>query len=787
MSPGAGEIRSLSMLFAAGKFADAASSARDLTRRFPQSPVGWIVLGVALSQMGRNEDALRPMQKAVELSPGDADANSNLGNTLQILGRLEEAEVSCRRALQIKPDFAEAHNNLGNTLRNLGRLDEAEASYRSALRVKPDFAEAHNNLGNALRESGKLIEAEENYQRALRLRPNFADARYNLANVLRDQGRLSLAEENYRHALQLRPNFADAHYNLANALRDMGRSGEAEENYRRALQIRPDFAEGYNNFGNLLKDSEQLDEAIVCYRRALQINPNLSEVQINLGNALKDQGNLEEAEASYRRAIEINPRSTEARVSLVMLSLILAPTTIDEARAVVWNFDQELDDFAKWLTSQPKISAAMLVGICSQQPFHLAYRSGNHVGSLSRYGDLVERCADSGLTSTPKPAGERLKLVIITRYFCKHPVWYIILRGILEHIDRAKFELVLYQLGYDRDEETEHARSLADFWRDGRSVVGLKGWLGALAEDKADIILYPSIGMDPVTLQLAAHRLAALQVASWGHPITTGLPTIDLYLSGEKLEPADADSHYRERLVRLPGTGCCTTPIEVTPGDLGEIEAELLSKKGTRFVIAQTPYKFDPADDALIARIAASLPESVFVLLRPNKVQWASDIVVARLSRAFREQGLVPEQHLYVIPWLSQEKFHRLLELCDIYLDCPSFSGYTTAWQAIHRGIPIVTLEGQSMRQRLAAGLLRQLGLNDTIATSKDDYVDISVRLAEECRDPERRGIRRQSIISAVPRMDNDISVVRALEKVLIDAHAGALLGRCFQSTVANG
>jgi len=95
--------------------------------------------------------------------------------------------------------------------------------------------------------------------------------------------------------------------------------------------------------------------------------------------------------------------------------------------------------------------------------------------------------------------------------------------------------------------------------------------------------------MDSMTLRLAAHRLAPLQVASWGHPITTGLPTIDLYFSGEMLEAPDADTHYRERLVRLPGTGCCTTPIKLTPDALPELAAELAKRRGTRFVIARRP------------------------------------------------------------------------------------------------------------------------------------------------------------------------------------------------------
>jgi predicted O-linked N-acetylglucosamine transferase (SPINDLY family) len=118
------------------------------------------------------------------------------------------------------------------------------------------------------------------------------------------------------------------------------------------------------------------------------------------------------------------------------------------------------------------------------------------------------------------------------------------------------------------------------------------------------------------------------------------------------------------------------------------------------------------------------------------------------------------------------EKFQSLLDLCDVYLDCPSFSGYTTAWQAVHRGLPIVTLEGEFMRQRLAAGLLRKIGITDTIAHSREDYVQLAVKLAEESRNAKPYAARRHALKTAAPKADNDVSVVKAFEQNVIAALA---------------
>jgi predicted O-linked N-acetylglucosamine transferase (SPINDLY family) len=183
-APGQQEINALAALFNAGKHAEAERLAREMTQHYPRHGFGWKVLGALSKQMGRNEEALAFMQKAVKLSPDDAHAHNNLGFGYHDLGRMKEAEASYRRALQLRPDLAEAHNNLGMTLQETGRLDEAVASYRRALQLKPDYIEALSNLGAALQDTGQLGEAENYYRRALAIRPDDTTAHSNLLFLL---------------------------------------------------------------------------------------------------------------------------------------------------------------------------------------------------------------------------------------------------------------------------------------------------------------------------------------------------------------------------------------------------------------------------------------------------------------------------------------------------------------------------------------------------------------------------------------------------------------------------
>jgi tetratricopeptide (TPR) repeat protein len=187
-SPSQDQLNRLLGLYQSGSFTEAEEFALSLTQQVPNHPFGWTVLGAIYKQTGKLSASLSAKQKAVELSPQDAEAHNNLGNTLQELGRLDEAETSLKQAIALKPDYAEAHNNLGDTLQKLGRLDEAEASCKKAIALKPDYANAHNNLGNTLQDLGRLDEAEAGYIKAMQLEPDAKHPKINFVRLLSIHG-----------------------------------------------------------------------------------------------------------------------------------------------------------------------------------------------------------------------------------------------------------------------------------------------------------------------------------------------------------------------------------------------------------------------------------------------------------------------------------------------------------------------------------------------------------------------------------------------------------------------
>lgn len=237
--PPPAETNQLIALFNTGHHAEAESRTRILLARYPNSGIGWKILGAALQLQGK--DALPALQKSTELAPNNAEAHYNLAVARKKRGLLHDAVVSYRRAIQLKPDYVEAHTNLGNALADLALFDDAIASYQQALTINAKFFDAHHNLGNTLQRIEQFDQAIQSYHRALEINPHSAASHFNMANALLELGQFHGAMLNFRRALEIKPDFANAHCNLGITLMCLDQPDDAIASYRRALELQPDL------------------------------------------------------------------------------------------------------------------------------------------------------------------------------------------------------------------------------------------------------------------------------------------------------------------------------------------------------------------------------------------------------------------------------------------------------------------------------------------------------------------------------------------------------------------
>ena len=296
--------------------------AKTITLKYPHHQLSWEVLGAVFKQTGRLQESLITNQRVVEISPNDAAAHCNLGNTLKDLYRLEEAVVSYNKAIAIKPDLAEAHSNLGNTLKKLGRLEEAMVRFKKAIVIKPSFAEAYYNLANTLKELGRLEDALTNFKKAIAIKPELAEAHYNLGITLKELSRLDDAEASFKNAIAIKPKYAEVHSNLGITLKELGRLEDAEASFKKAIAIRPDLAEAHYNLGITMRELGKLEDAAVSYKKAIEIKPDLAEAHSNLGNTLCALGKLDDALDTIINSIKIRPTNEAKNLFVVLINEI---------------------------------------------------------------------------------------------------------------------------------------------------------------------------------------------------------------------------------------------------------------------------------------------------------------------------------------------------------------------------------------------------------------------------------------------------------------------------------
>jgi protein O-GlcNAc transferase len=717
--------------------------------------------GEALRRLGRLDEALARLDRALELDAQYAEGHFNRGGVLRRLGRTEEACAAFERVAALRPSFTEAHLRLGEALNVLGRSEAAIAALQAALALEPELAEAHSSLGTALRDAGRLDEALVSSQRAVALKPESALAHLNVGNVLRDKGFLEEAIAAYRAASTLDPEFAEAHNNLGNALRDCHRLDEALASFERARQLNPDLAEVWLNAGSVLFRQRRFDEALLTLRGVLARKPGFADAHLELGNVLMAMGEQAAALESYRAALSHDPESAAARWSLTMSQLPPIADSDEQLARSREAFAAQLAELEHWCATRSAEVTARAVAV--QQPFYLAYQEHDHRAALSRYGRLCAGLvgqwqAAAALAAPAAVTRAEIRVAVVSAHIHDHSVWNAIVKGWLSCLDRTRFDVRLFHLGVANDAETALAKTLATHYSYGRT--DWREWAPLILGHQPDVILYPEIAMDPTTAKLASMRLAPVQATSWGHPLTTGLPTIDCFLSAQALEPPGAEAHYSEQLVRLPGLGVVLEPPAVTPSEVDL--AALGIRDGVPLLIcAGMPFKYTPRHDAVLAEIARRLGECQLVFFMPEPPHLMQRLR-ERLHRAFDAMGVDFVASTAFVPWQGGASFRGLMTQADVYLDTLGFSGFNSALQAIECGLPIAAWEGRFLRGRLASGLLRRIGLDELVADTVPAYVDLVVRLAQ---DAAFWGAVQSRMVAARPGLYGDKEPVRALER----------------------
>lgn len=561
-----------------------------------------------------------------------------------------------------------------------------------------------------------------------------AEGLFALGYWLQGLDQVTKATECYQKLLIKSPHFYQALFNLGVMNYQRAEPSKAIDYFKRALDINPGLAQAWSSIGIIECEQYRFDEALVCLEKALAINPNLATAHYHMGVVLQNSGRYPEAMRSYQSALVCDPGFAPAR----WLSLLSLPILYDN-EAQIEQYRRQFSTGLETLINSTKLNTHQqkqyaLQGIGTGTNFYLQYQGRNDLDLQTRYGEFVHQVMAANYPHWVSPkqmpplqAGEKIRIGYVSSFMYDHTVG-VFLSGWVHNHDVSTFDIHCYHMGDKVDALTK------DLEKHSRALTCFNGNVEAAARkiesDRLHILVHTDIGMHTQTMQLAALRLAPVQCKGWGHPVTTGLPTIDYYLTSDLMEPKKGEQHYSESLVRLPNLALCyrqrrlPTPPK-TRGEMG------ISEKRFVFLSTQSLFKYLPQYDAVYPEIARKVPNACFVFIA-NQSPKVTGLFMDRLRKAFRRYGLDADQYCHLSPRLNGNDFLNLNLSANVLLDTFEWSGGKTTLEAIGCGLPVVTCPGRFMRGRHTYAMLKMMGLTETIAADKAAYCRLAVRLAND-------------------------------------------------------
>ena len=604
-----------------------------------------IARAAALHQTGDLTGAATIYREVLDRSPQNFDATHMLGVIALQEGKFDVAQRMINAALAMRPNDAAAMVNLGTSYLRDGQLEPALQWFEIAVTLRPDSSAAIENVAQTLYQLGRHRDAIPLLQKACALDSSSYPAHNLLGACLMTTGDEHAAATIFENAINLRPHDAQAWTNLSIALRATGQNERARECASRAEQLQPHSPSAFGvPAGNELQESEADDTGESSHGADALAAPSVDMV-LSYAHALLANGLNEAAVEQLKRGLVLAPNNLTIRWAIAMAPLKTIYQSESEVTASRLTFGQSLDEIKAWYESTPGIETPYRT-VGTVQPFLLAYQHYNNRELLRRYGKLcatfmatlpegAARALKRQLGAAPAHAGRKLRLGVVSAHIREHSIWTAITKGWLAHLDRSKFEIFVFHLSPTVDGETEVLmQSVRHF---DNQPKGISDWADAISGADLDVILYPEIGIEPFTARLAAMRLAPVQAVSWGHPETSGLPTIDLFLSAQAFEPSGAaENNYSEALVQLPHLGIYVEPLALPHAevDLGSLQ---LPADQALLLCPGQPFKYAPQYDDIWVRSLKDCRSDLFSA-RAAPVGWC-------FSEARTKPGIASSRH----------------------------------------------------------------------------------------------------------------------------------------------
>ena len=691
----------------AGELDAAQTLFMSVLRAEPKNAVALYSLAAIESGRKNFDKALKHIQPVTLSHPNFAQAHLAKSVILFNLGKYDDALRAVQKAIHLEPSLPNAKEHLETVKVGQGMTARPGAAMvTSDIPIDPKV-HALTQQGIALQGETKHAEALEVFKQALQINSKDFASLYSMGISLGATGKKIEALDSFTQAAEAAPHLALAHFAKAQSYADIGLADDAVICFDKAIEVDPSYTQAYTNKAALLQAIDRHHDALLTLVACVEVDPNNFTAFEGQGQLLGQFKQYDLSVNAFKRALQINPTYNYGEGHLMHARLSCCDwTDFEEARESIFQGIRDGKKACGAMTVMSITDDAALARQCIE------------TYAKDKYGDPLFK-----LWNGEKYAHRRKRVAFISADFRIHPVGYLLIE-MIENFDKEKFELTGVFTGTpDGSDLWKRYRCAFDHYLDAKNMPSLE-LAKLLRAMEIDIAIDLSGHTEGTKLDVLSHRPAPVQMTYLGFPGTLGLPFIDYLIADPRIIPPESQQHYREKILYLPhcylprDTSVVPSPVTPKRTDFG------LPEEGFVFCSFNHDYKINPPMFKIWMDLLKEVPGSVLWLMKLN------ESAQANLTKEAIKHGVDPARLVYATRVPRVEDHLARYRLAGLFLDTFPYNGHTTAGDALSAGLPVVTLCGNSFASRVAGSLMHDIGVNDLVSDSLQQYHDKALMFA---------------------------------------------------------
>ena len=655
------------------------------------------------------------------------------------------------------------HPNAEQLLYNLAIVEYDDHNYNDAIKLFVDVININNKIEawykviNIHLEINDYITAEQLADKVITIYPNDYYCYYLIGTTKHHLSKFEEALEWYMKGYDINPDSYYLKSQIGAVYQGLGLARDALTYYEKMLPFRDNDAGIRNNYGSLLGIMNRREEEYFWLAQALEIDPSMIHALINMVGNRQDEGLIEEAAyyLSRVKTVADKPYLVSIRMAILLSPVHQSWLTMITERN---QFENKVRSLLTDIAMIPHIKKEAIDSTLDRIHFFIAYHGINDrylqelvVLAYSKVIESFDYIVPSVSPSLPMLLSNlkddklttKIRVGFISKFFGLFEPHGMLLDGIMKYLPRSHFDVfVLIVPSTDGKpvspnifEATEYVYQISLSHQDSADKI---------AALELDILIFADTMSEPLNHFLAHYRLASVQIAFWGNPITSASKHMDYFISADCMEhpfrnrmPTD-DEPYSEQVVLLDGQGIWYYRPESPDDALRKVNLTNMVSPKREFkradfnisdnwfvyFLPQSVFKIHPLYDNVLADILKANPNGHIIVTGGRRPLW-TEIYSSRLN-----SSLGPfSNRLHIIERVSSEKFLQLISIADVILHPFPFDGSRTSADALTAGKPFITLPTEYLRGRMGAAFYRSMNIPELVARNISEYVIIATKL----------------------------------------------------------